>query len=264
MKRLLTIFSLYSQHALEYKARSFVWFFVILIDVVVYLLYWRGVLNDPSGNQIWSFSEAVSYYLLLLVAGSFLQVHIEEEVAFEDIQYGRLSQYLLRPFSYTKFKFFQELPWRIIQGGFGVLTLLGISVFIRAPGLITDMRLVPLVIAIVISAYLLCFFYKMIVGLIAFWTIDFSGFQNIQTIIFILFSGILVPLHLLPDSIRSFSLFQPIAYMLYYPVRAAQGALGASELWQVLGMQWVWLGLFLGLYRFMWHKGLRQFTAVGQ
>lgn len=257
MRKYIAIFSLYAEHALEYKMRSFVWFFVIFMDAMVCLLFWRGA-------GVWNFSEAVSYYLLILIAGSFLQVHIEEEVAFEDIQYGRLSQYLLRPFSYTKFKFFQELPWRIIQGGFGLLTLMGISVFVRRPGLIQDLTMVPVVFAIIVSAYFLCFIYKMIVGCLAFWTIDFSGLHNIQIIIFLLFSGILVPLHLLPETVRGFALVQPIAYMLYYPVRAVQGALSVGELWQVFGVQWVWIIVLLGLYRVMWRRGLKVFTAVGQ
>lgn len=264
MKKYFAIFSLYAEHALEYKMRSFVWFFVIFMDAMVYLLFWRGALSGPSTSGVWTFSEAVSYYLLLLITGSFLQIHIEEEVAFEDIQYGRLSQYLLRPFSYLKFKFFQELPWRIIQGSFGLLTFVGIAVFVRRPELIGDMMAIPIMIGIVVSAYLLCFIYKMIVGTLAFWTIDFSGLQNIQTIIFLLFSGMLVPLHLLPDSIRSFALSQPVAFTLYYPVRAIQGALTTRELWRVLGFQWLWLVLLYLTYRWIWKKGMKEFTAVGQ
>src|SRR3989338_7395056 len=199
MKRFVTIFSLYAQHALEYKARSLVWFGVILFDVFVYLLYWRGVLSSGQAGAPWTFSEAMSYYLLLLVAGNLLQVHIEEEVAFEDIQYGRLSQYLLRPFSYFKFKFFQELPWRLIQGGFGLITLLGISLFVRRIEVVADVSAIVPVISIVVSAYMLCFIYKMIIGIIAFWTIDYTGLQNIQIILYILLSGLLIPLHLLPS-----------------------------------------------------------------
>lgn len=264
MNRYLAIFLLYAQHALEYKARSFIWFFVILMDACVYLLFWRGALGTTTSAGIWTFSEAVSYYLLLLIAGSFLQVRIEEEVAFEDIQHGRLSQYLLRPFSYMKFKFFQELPWRIIQGGFGLLTLIGISLFVRKPELIQNMYSIPVVVAIIVSAYLLCFVYKMIIGSLAFWTIDFSGLHNIQTIIFLLFSGVLVPLHLLSPSLRDIALIQPIAYMLYFPVRAVQGALSAHELWYVLLIQWVWMIILYGLFRLLWKKGLKEFTAVGQ
>ncbi len=264
MKRFVTIFSLYAQHALEYKARSFVWFGIILFDVFVYLLYWRGVLQNGQPGNIWTFSEAVSYYLLLLVAGNLLQIHIEEEVAFEDIQYGRLSQYLLRPFSYFRFKFFQELPWRLIQGGFGLITLLGISLFVKKIDVVTDVYAIPLVVGIVVSAYMLCFIYKMIIGIIAFWTIDYTGLQNIQTILYILLSGLLIPLHLLPSGFRSFALIQPIAYTLYHPVRAVQGVYPVYELWRVLGVQWLWIVILYSLYRFLWHRGLKIFTAVGQ
>lgn len=264
MKRLLRILSLYSQHALEYKARSFVWFFVIVIDVFIYMLYWRGVLIGGSNAISWTFPQIMSYYLLLLVAGTFLQVHIEEEVAFEDIQYGKLSQYLMRPFSYLGFKFFQELPWRIIQGGFGLMTLFFVSVLFVRLQVVSDVRVIPVVIGIVVSAYFLCFIYKMIMGIMAFWTVDFSGLHNIQSIVFIIGSGMLVPLHLLPDSIRGFALLQPIAYMLYYPVVAVQGGFSSGELWRVLGMQWVWLVALYGIYRIMWRAGLKQYTAVGQ
>lgn len=264
MKRFLAIFLLYAQHALEYKSRSMVWFLLVVIDAGVYLLYWRGVLTGQDASAVWSLPKAISYYLLLLVAGSFLQVHIEEEMAFEDIQYGRLSQYLLRPFPYIGFKFFQELPWRIIQGGFGVLTLVGISVFVKRLDVVHDIRAIPLVALIALSAYLLCFIYKMIVGSIAFWTIDFTGLENIQSIIFILFSGILVPLHLLPDAIRGFALQQPIAYMLYYPVLAAQGEFGIAQLWRVLCIQWAWIVFAFVLFRLLWRRGLKAFTAVGQ
>ena len=264
MKRFLAIFLLYAQHALEYKSRSVVWFLLVVLDAGVYLLYWRGILTGPDASAIWSLPKAMSYYLLLLVAGSFLQVHIEEEMAFEDIQYGRLSQYLLRPFPYIGFKFFQELPWRIIQGSFGVITLIGISLFIKRIELISDPRAIPIVALIAFSAYLLCFIYKMIVGSLAFWTIDYSGLDNIQTIIFLLFSGILVPLNLLPEMIREFALNQPIAYMLYYPVLAAQGEFGIPELWKILGTQWIWIIGAYVMFKALWKNGLRTFTAVGQ
>ncbi len=263
-RRVAAIFLLYAQHALEYKSRSLVWFLLVFIDAGVYLLYWRGVLTDPQTGSIWSLSQAVSYYLLLLVAGSFLEVHIEEEVAFEDIQYGRLSQYLLRPFPYAGFKFFQELPWRIIQGGFGLLTLVVISRFFSQFRIVSTPQEILPVLFIAANAYLLCFIYKMIVGSVSFWTTDYTGMQNIQTIVFLIFSGVLIPLHLLPDAILQFALAQPIAYMMYYPVVAAQGSLTPDGMWRVVVTQWAWILVLAVLFKVVWTRGLRAFTAVGQ
>lgn len=264
MKRLATIFFLYAQHALEYKSRSFVWFLVILIDVSVYLLYWRGVFSTSTSTVPWTLRSAISYYLLLLIAGSFLQIHIEEEVAFEDIQLGRLSQYLLRPFSYAWFKFFQELPWRLIQGGFGLVTLLAIITVFHGFEITLSVATVPLVLMIIVLGYAISFIYKMIIGILSFWTTDYTGIQNVQSIIFLFLSGVLVPLHLLPETLRSFALIQPLAYILYYPILAVQGALPIGQLWRVITMQTFWLGVLYLAYRLLWSKGIRQFTSIGQ
>ncbi len=264
MKRLATVFFLYAQHALEYKSRSFVCFLVILIDVSVYLLYWRGVFSTSTSTIPWTLRNAISYYLLLLIAGSFLQVHIEEEVAFEDIQLGRLSQYLLRPFSYVWFKFFQELPWRLIQGGFGVLTLLAIITFFHGFEITLTIATIPLVLMIILLGYAISFIYKMIIGIIAFWTTDYTGIQNVQSILFLLLSGVLVPLHLLPDTLRSFALVQPLAYILYYPILAVQGVLPVGQLWRVMITQVFWLVALYFAYRLLWSRGIRQFTSIGQ
>lgn len=264
MKKLVRVFFLYAQHALEYKSRSLVWFLVVLIDVCIYLLYWRGVFLTSSSTIAWTLKHAISYYLLLLIGGSFLVVHIEEEIAYEDIQLGRLSQYLLRPFSYVWFKFFQELPWRLIQGGFGFLTLLVIAAIFRQFEITPAITSIPLVLMIIILGYAISFLYKMVIGVLAFWTTDYTGIENVQTIIFLLLSGTLVPLHLLPGALRGFALVQPLAYILYYPILAVQGTLSFSQLWKVLLIQGGWLIALYLTYRVLWHRGLKQFTSIGQ
>ena len=35
------------------------------------------------------------------------------------------------------------------------------------------------------------------------------------------------------------------------------------RLWSILTVQITWLVLFCGLYKFLWHHGIRKFTAVG-
>src|SRR3989304_6642440 len=93
--------------ALVSRSRSFIWFLITLINPLIYLTFWRGALTAGSASPIgWSLSSVASYYLLLVIAGAFLSVHIEEVVAYYDIQQGWLSNYLTRPFSYFWFKFF--------------------------------------------------------------------------------------------------------------------------------------------------------------
>lgn len=260
MRRILRIFLLYSQHALEYKWRSLVWFLVTLSESAMYLLFWRGAILD--NNSVWNLPGAVSYYLLMIIAGCLLHVHIEEEVAFEDIQLGWLSRYLTKPFSYYWIKFCQELPWRIIQGTFGVIILCTAIAFYKFP--LAKPAQYPYIALIILFGYLLSFTYKMIVGLSAFWVTDFRGVNNLETMISLIFAGYILPLSLLPGGLREVALAGPIAHMIYYPVIAFQGNMSVLGLWKVIGAQILWILFFLWLYRLVWRSGLRRFTAVGQ
>lgn len=230
------------------------------------LLFWRGAFaGNAEPLEGWSYNSITTYYLLLVVAGAFLQVHIEEEVARRDIQSGFLSQYLTRPIAYIVMKFFTELPWRMIQGFFGIVTLVVFSfVFTNGLSLIYDMESVLASFFIIILALLISFVFKMIVGLSALWITEYSGLQELIGVIDIIFAGFVMPLALFPPFIKTIALFLPFAYMIYFPVIALLGKLSFIELLQTIGIQLVWLiGLWF-IYRKLWEIGVKRFTGLGQ
>lgn len=262
--RYVRIFLLEAQYALVYKSRSLVWFLVALINATLYLLFWRGTLLHGNEGAPWSLSAAVSYYLLLIIAGSFLHVHIEEKVAFEDIQQGGLSAYLTRPFSYAQLMFLHELPWRLVQGFLGMVVLFAVyQWFAHIPLVSSWIQLLP-VLLVVLIGYILTFIFKMIIGITSFWLTDFSGIHNLEAIVFLLLGGFVMPLDLFPEGLRSVALAQPMAYMIYYPVRAMQGYFDLPTLGRIAVIQLVWLIIFLTIYKRLWAMGVKRFTGVGQ
>jgi len=193
-----------------------------------------------------------------------LDVHVQGEVAFEDIQKGNMVRYLTRPLSYFKFKFFEELPWRVIQGVFGAGIMALVLLVYKDIPLVSGAGRILLSACIVLAGYVLCFIYKMMVGLIGFWFTDAFGFLNVEAITFLLLSGFVIPLHLLPVGVQGILLDQPLAYMIYYPIMAVSGLLDTSALVTVLSYQFMWLVLFLVAYKFLWSAGIKRFTGVGQ
>src|SRR5579872_2902526 len=116
----LKIFLLYFQNVGEQRARCFVWFLLSLFGPLVLILFWRGA---KFTNGI-TFSEITTYYLFFIIAGALLMSHIEDDVARLDIQEGGLVSFILKPFSYYWTRLFSEIPWRIFQGFFGIITLI--------------------------------------------------------------------------------------------------------------------------------------------
>ena len=264
--RHLRIFLLHLQYAFELRSRSFVWFLISFINASIYLLFWQGALR--TGNVIvegLSLSGITSYYLLLIIAGAFLTVHIDEDIALGDIKQGHLVKYLTRPFSYFWIKFIEEIPWRIIQGLFGVFVLVGyITIFHIQVNLIGQAQGIFFAVVIVVLAYMISFVFSMIVGLSALWVVEYSGLQQLVTVITLVLAGYVIPIEFLPSLIGLVARALPFAYMAYFPVIAIQGAMDSGAMIHTIGIQAVWLFVFLILYSQVWRRGIKRFTGVGQ
>ena len=209
-----TVFLVELQHAFVYKSKSFVWFLIPLIQVGLMLMYWISA--SRNNNLGLSLSVITSYYLFLVIAGSFLICHIEEDVANVDIMEGSLINYLTRPVSYFWMKFAEELPWRVLQGTYGVITLVVLSMIFGKFFLITgDILILMLAVISIILAYFLFFTYKITIGLLAFWLTDIGGFFQIQEMVLTVFTGTLMPLSLFPHALFSVAKILPFPYMMY-------------------------------------------------
>src|SRR3989344_4548029 len=164
----LKIILLHFEHIIEHRARSFVWFLLALINPLILILFWRGASQENIASQI-SLPELTAYYFFLIFGVTFLMAHIEEDVAYYDIKQGNLVRYLLRPISYYWIKFYEELPYRVLQGFYGLIILaILFSFFGNFASLILTPLILILSVLIAIFAYFISFTFKMIVGLLAF------------------------------------------------------------------------------------------------
>ncbi|MBI3385689.1 ABC-2 family transporter protein [Candidatus Gottesmanbacteria bacterium] len=262
----IKIFLLHLQDALENRSRSVVWFLISFINPFIYLLFWRGAAGSvaKSGAQ-WTVSGFASYYVLLVIASSFLMVHIEEYIAWYDIKEGYLANHLLRPVSYFWNNFFHELPYRMLQGSFGLVVFL-VFLFVY-PGLIKLVHNPTQIffgIVIIVFAYFLSFSFKMFLGLSALFTTDFFGLSELVNVLILIFGGFVIPLDLFPSQMKQFLSFLPFPYMFYYPIIAIQGRMETAELMRVIVIQMSWILVLFLVYRYVWQKGVRLFTGVGR
>lgn len=261
IQRHITIFFLQFQEVLEDRGRIVVWSILAAVSPLVYILFWQGT-NGAAG---WTREEIQSYYLLAIFMYASVMSHQEEHIAIVDIQEGALTAYLLKPYSYIRLLFYNEISYRTIQGALAVLCLLCISFLF--PHLITVTNQLDIFLfscVILVCAFFLTFIFKTVIGLLAFWTTEMRGIFEPVTFILVIFSGMLIPLAFFPDWLAKITSFLPFASMIYFPVLAFEGKLAMPQLWSVLGVQIAWIIALYGVYRLLWWAGLKQYTAVGQ
>lgn len=262
---LVKIIALHFQQIFHHRLRSFVWFLIPLMNTLTLILFWSGALKNTSLSANWNMTSVTTYYFLLTIAGAMLTSHIEDDVAQIDIQQGELVRYLIRPFPYFWIKFIEELPYRILQGSYGILLLVFFVTFLKLSIMITSQPAVILLTMIMaIFAFSISFLIKMNMGLSAFWFTERHGFFEAVTIVSIIFSGGIVPIHLLPPLVQKISYALPFAYVAYYPIISLQGQLAITQIFYILSIQLLWIGILFVLNRLLWFRGINKFTALGQ
>lgn len=264
--RYVRIFLLHFQYISELRARSLVWFLLPIIDTAVLIIFWSAALSE--NKQIfpgWNFRELVSYYLLLILASSLLMAHIEDDVSKEDIKQGHLVFYITKPFSYFFLKLFSELTPRVLQGIYALVVILAaLFLFGSFLTLANSLPQFFLTIFIWVNAFLISFLFKMIIGLFAFWFTDIWGFHQLMEVIAITFSGLIMPIILLPNPFDILANFLPFSYMIGYPILSVMGKLEVAQQLNIVFIQIFFLTLFSLIYKFTWKKGVQQFVGVGQ
>lgn len=261
--RYVCIFLLSFQNSLQHRSRVFVWFLIALLNPLLILIFWHGSMK--SGNTIsgWSLSSISAYYILQIFFRGLLWAHPDEDIAVYDIYQGGIINYLLKPHQYWISKLLDDIPWRIMQGFFGLMVFFILNLIVK---LKIDLVISPsslfFVLAVCFGGYLISFLYGMILGMTAFWLTDFRGIQQLSDVIFIVFAGTIMPLDLFPEIFKSLAALLPYAYIIYYPIQTIQGQLSSADFSQILVMQLIWL-LVLGIIcRFLWQRGVKAYTGV--
>lgn len=257
--RYVRIFLLTLQQVFEERAQTFVWLLLSCVNPFLMILFWKGASVSSS-----TFSLILSYYFFLIVGGSMIMSHSEESVAIQDIQEGRLSNYLLKPFHYFTFIWLGELPYRFLQGFFGIIV---VSLFVLLLHIHVSIDMNPLhlllTMLITLSAIAISQVFKMCLGFITFWTTDAYGVFQLAEMLAFVFAGYIVPLSFYPHIMAVIAYTLPFAYMIYFPVAAFSGFFTTVQLIFIILAQVGWIIIFSLLYRVLWRNGIKQFTGVG-
>ena len=253
----IRMLGLFFEEVFEYRLRSFIWLLLPLINNLILILFWNGAgMNTPSIS---------TYYMLITVVGLLTTSHTEFEVSEVDIKQGQLVNYLTKPISYFWIKLFNEIPYRLLQGVYASLIIVGLLLFFpHAFVLSLNPIYIPLVLLIFSLGYVLSYTLKLSLGYLSFWFTDINGLMELVTIVMIIFSGSVMPLLWYPKTLQIICNILPFAYSGYYLVTALQGSVPFWGLCSIILIQGAWLGILLIINKFLWINGSKEFTAVGQ
>lgn len=265
MKKYLHVLNIGIQNQLVYRVNFLFRACFGLLPLIATISLWRTVYAGEPGGTVGSYTLAqmISYYLVVTLVDMFTAVNEDDWQIAADIREGNISQFLVKPIDYLRYRFCLFIAGRAIYTS---VALVPVALFI----LIQSQYFVApnwstfgwFVLSVIMTA-LLQFFTSYAMALLAFWVLEVSTF------IFILFAfeyiagGHLFPLDILPPALMKALSFTPFPYQMYFPVSIYVGKSTGVELYQGLVIQFLWVAAAYLFARFMWARGIRKYSAVG-
>lgn len=246
--------------AVAYRAEFLIWILSTNMPLVM-LALWNAVAREhPIGE--WGQKEFVAYFLAALIVRLLTGCWVVWEMNHE-IRHGLIALRLLKPvhpLAHYAAENIAALPFRALFA----LPIAAASLWAMGRGAVTsDPALLALFLASVAGAFLINFLTMAIIGVAGFYIDNSMALFQVWFGAFMILSGYLIPLPLLPGWLSAAADWLPFRFMLGFPVEVLLGRHGRLPALGLLGYQWATCAVLVLLLGAAWRVGLRRFNAFG-
>ena len=151
----------------------------------------------------------------------------------QEVRNGDLAYLLGRPCSYVLYNYAHYLGERVIRLVLnGLVAVMVALLFVGPPHLAWQgLAAWPLLVLLAISIEFVCYFS---IGLLAFWTENTQSFTFIFSRLALVLGGVLAPIEVFPQPLRSIAQVLPFSTILYGPAHTLVHFAAAPFAWMVV------------------------------
>ncbi|MEB3337851.1 MAG: ABC-2 family transporter protein [Leptolyngbyaceae bacterium] len=251
------LFSVNYAYMTEYRAELLLW----MLAGVLPLILMGAWMQAAQGGQFGLTSvEFARYFLAAFVARQFSVVWVIWEFEKEVVE-GRLSPRLLQPLDPGWHHFASHFSERFARLPFAGV-LVGIFFWLYPEAFwIPSLSGTLLFLLAVHLAFALRFLMQYTMAMFAFWTERASAIEQFWFLFYLFLSGLIAPLETFPPLVREIVMWTPFPYMVYFPASLLVGL--PVNVGQGLLVMSGWGVVFFILNRWLWNKGLKQYSGMG-
>jgi len=244
--------------------RGALWFGTIATaaSILIYYYLWQAVFSESAVIDGYTFQMMITYIIIARVLASQFFNGINLTLA-DWIRQGSIATELLRPigilrslFALRIGEFCQFLVFKMIPITIVAAFLLGAS----PPASVVHFLLF---IINILAALVLLFFFEVIVGTLAFYTMEYYAVRFAKDAALTILSGGLVPLFLFPEWLQSIFRFLPFQHLVAGPIEMYLGVLSYSEaLWALVNLG-VWILVMMSIALLFFNTAMKKVVVQG-
>lgn len=180
----------------------------------------------------------------------------------EEVQSGALSYSINRPYSFILFQLFNRLGNFILNAGMNIVLVTVITILMV--GIPHTIRPISLLAGLVllIGGFLLDFWMNMIIGICSFWLEDIKTLNWMYSKANLIMGGLIIPITLLPDSLRGFIELLPFPYLFSSTAQQIVYFEGETFI-RFLTIQVIWIFIFAFISKLLFSYAIKYVSHNG-
>jgi len=263
MRKELSIAKTTLAQYLVYRLSFVLWRVRTVFTLLLTFFLWSAAYQSRLKVFHYSKPQINTYILLIFLIGSLVYSSRLGDLA-SQIRNGTIINYLLKPFPFLRFAFVKEAVDKILNLSFALLEIF-ILFHIFKPELYWQSSLLSLfffLVAIVLGS-IICFFIFFSITLVAFWSTEIWAPRFVFFVLVSVAAGTYFPLDILPFPLYQLLLLSPFPYFAYLPIKIYLEGINFFYL-GLLAISLLWVFISFALARFLWRKGMREFSFFGR
>jgi ABC-2 type transport system permease protein len=264
-RKMRVLFNAHYAEMLEYRAEIALWAVATMLPLIM-----MGVWAQAGESGLFSFSKVqiFRYFIVVYLIRQFTIVWTIHHFEYLVVS-GKLSPMLLQPIDPCIRFIMMHLGEQLTRLPFAV-AIVGFFLFLY-PETITGgpegefwwpgWQNILLSVVACYTAFILRFFMQYALCMAAFWHERVAAMDAVIFLPYMFFSGLIFPFEALPDWLREVVMWTPFPYMVWFP--ATLVVHGEAPIIQGFVIMIGWTIFFYILYRWLWCRGLKHYSAMG-
>lgn len=247
---------------LAYRVNYYSGILIYSMNIGVYYFTYQAIYGGAGSIGGFSAAQMTTYVAVSWMARAFYFNNLDREIS-TDIRDGSIAIQMIRPYNYVLVKFMQGLGEGMFRFLLFMIPGMAIAMLLFPVKLPTDPVAWVGFLVMLFFSFLINTQINIITGLTAFFIENNEGMMRMKRVVVDLFSGLIIPISLFPGWLATFAQWMPFQAITYLPGSVFTGRVKGVGIWNVLGIQIIWLVVLLVPMIIIWRLARRRLFVQG-
>ena len=220
---------------------------------------WRALFTGSTSNTGSDYANTIRYIAAATIVSVLIECDTIEKLN-GLIRSGNIANDFLRPVDFKGMMLFKHFGNTLIKAALIALPTFFFAFFMTGGNPFIKERLVWGTLSVLL-AYAIHFLYSLIIGMLAFFLIVTWPLNMLLGAFYKILSGMWIPVSMFPPLLYRINLFLPFRAVYAIPVSILTSAEGNVP--EGIGIQLIWLVIFLIAAEFVWKTGYKKLIVQG-